>query len=74
MYSKFRFGVTISTCKDCKDRKVGCHGYCERYIKERTKNDNQAAEIRKIKQDDSDVYKFLIGNTIKRARSQVWER
>ena len=67
MFSKFRFGATISTCKDCKDRKVGCHGYCERYLEARMKHDNQAAE-------NSDVYEFLIGNTIKRARGQVWER
>ena len=74
MYSKFRFGATISTCKDCKDRKVGCHGYCERYKEERAKYDNQSANIRKIKQDNGDVSKFLISNAIKRTRGQVWER
>lgn len=25
----------ITCCKDCKDRKVGCHGECERYNEQR---------------------------------------
>lgn len=25
-------GRPIAPCKDCKDRYVGCHGECERYL------------------------------------------
>ena len=27
--------VTIKCCKNCKDRIVGCHSICEKYIKEK---------------------------------------
>jgi len=26
---------TISCCKDCKERHLGCHSKCERYIKQK---------------------------------------
>lgn len=35
--------TSFHVCYHCKDRKVGCHGKCELYLKEKAEND----EIRK---------------------------
>ena len=32
---KFNHGIRITACRDCKERHVGCHGTCEKYIRER---------------------------------------
>lgn len=37
----------ITCCKDCPDRYPGCHGKCEKYIKERADYDAKRAEARK---------------------------
>lgn len=34
--------MNIKCCKDCKDRKVGCHGQCEKYITEKEENERKA--------------------------------
>lgn len=31
----------IVCCKDCKDRRIGCHGVCERYKSERALYNDQ---------------------------------
>lgn len=36
----------IHCCKDCKDREIGCHGRCERYIEEKRIVDEQNEKIR----------------------------
>lgn len=35
----------IYSCMDCKERRVGCHSSCEKYRRDRSKNDamNEAA-------------------------------
>ena len=33
--------VSISCCKDCKERQVGCHGTCEKYIAEKEAVSNE---------------------------------
>lgn len=40
-------GSVIYCCKGCEERKVGCHGYCERYKKQRKKQ-NQINHLRKM--------------------------
>ena len=37
----------IWCCKDCTERYVGCHGKCEKYIKQREEHDNQRREAQK---------------------------
>ena len=27
--------IKITCCKDCEDREIGCHSYCEKYIREK---------------------------------------
>jgi hypothetical protein len=34
----------ITCCKDCPDRYPGCHGKCEKYIKQRSEYDAEKAE------------------------------
>ncbi len=31
----------ISCCKDCKDRCVGCHSYCDVYLGQKEEHDKQ---------------------------------
>lgn len=47
-------------CKDCKDRKVGCHSVCEKYINFQKEHEKEMKEIRKEKDSISlwyDVHK-----------------
>lgn len=43
----------ITCCKDCPDRYPGCHGKCEKYIKERSDYDAKRSEYRKKYDIDS---------------------
>lgn len=36
----------MKSCKDCADRHPGCHGHCERYLKEKAEHDDLAAKRR----------------------------
>ena len=42
------------TCKNCKDRVIGCHATCETYMKERKKLDRLKVEA--SKEDDFRYY------------------
>lgn len=33
--------MIIKCCKDCKERKLGCHSTCENYLKERGMKDKE---------------------------------
>ena len=41
---------SISVCKDCPDRRVGCHSICEKYIAEDKRNQKEREEARKQKE------------------------
>lgn len=41
--------MRITVCKDCEDREIGCHGKCERYIKERDAREELMAMAKKEK-------------------------
>lgn len=43
--------MTIKCCKDCTEREIGCHGWCETYIAEKAK----LAKIRAAKDEQKDV-------------------
>ncbi len=37
-------------CRDCGDRKVGCHGTCEKYKEWKVQNDELNKKARKIRE------------------------
>lgn len=39
-------GSSIMCCKDCKERQVGCHSTCERYIREKNEYNKKSYMIR----------------------------
>lgn len=41
---------TSSPCKDCKDRKLGCHSVCDKYI-EYSKQNEKIYKERRLNQD-----------------------
>lgn len=36
----------MTACKDCVERHPGCHGHCERYLKEKAEHDALSAKRR----------------------------
>lgn len=58
----FEFGTTcykssITCCKDCKDRYVGCHDKCARYLKEKQEFEETKKKIREQKRLYGKSYK-----------------
>lgn len=41
--------MNINCCKDCNERRVGCHSSCEVYINMKKKHDEIKEKIRKSK-------------------------
>lgn len=39
----------ITCCKDCKDRYLGCHDKCEKYIKQKLQNEKERNAYREYK-------------------------
>lgn len=39
--------IKVTVCKDCRDRQVGCHGSCERYITEKKQKVDEHIAMRK---------------------------
>lgn len=37
-------------CKDCKERELGCHSKCEKYLAFKLERDKEQEQIRKIKE------------------------
>lgn len=57
-------------CKDCKERCIGCHGECPKYIAAKEEHDEQNDRIRESKDRESIVYDFkkkAIAATIRNA-------
>ena len=46
------------SCKDCKERSVGCHATCKKYLEEKELAGKQKEELKKIKRAESDYYVF----------------
>ena len=53
-----------SPCYLCEDRKVGCHGKCEAYLKFKAKRD----EINRKRYEQSDFQTYEINAIIKRRK------
>lgn len=44
---------SISVCKDCPDRQIGCHAICQKYIEQSEQNRKEREEIRKQRDMDN---------------------
>ena len=49
-----KFKTRVGTCKDCTDRKVGCHSTCERYMTAKKEWDAEKDRIDKERGKQSD--------------------
>lgn len=65
----FDLGNTIHCCKDCTDRKVGCHTTCERYIKEREEAFIRKGEVYKARCQNMNIQKATM-DRIKRMKTR----
>ena len=54
--------LRVFCCKDCTERHINCHSYCEKYLTEKNKNATIKANVSKIKEQD---YYFNIGRKSK---------
>ena len=41
--------------KDCQDRKVGCHGSCEKYLAVKKDHDEKRIKAYELKQQDREI-------------------
>lgn len=57
-------------CKDCRDRSVGCHGTCQKYLEAKAEHEKEAAKIRKITNDQIDADSFKIQSIASTKRRQ----
>lgn len=55
-------------CKNCSDRKLGCHGDCEKYINWHVEHVEHLQEIRRRKFIENQAASFEIENTRKATR------
>lgn len=66
--------ATIKCCKDCTERELGCHGWCEKYIAAK----NKLAEMRAAKEKERDIhaytYNIVQTNRERSARSRQERR
>ena len=49
-------------CKDCKDRQIGCHSKCEKYLEFKKQNDEIKRKQRIEKQAEYDYWVSIINN------------
>lgn len=45
----------ITVCKDCKDRVLGCHSTCERYIKDKERYLKEKEMIEEAKRGEKEI-------------------
>lgn len=45
-----------NSCKDCTERKIGCHQYCEKY----KKDNEERKKIKKYKKDTLENYESFV--------------
>ena len=62
--------LVISTCRDCLDRIVGCHGVCQKYLEARSEYERKKDVLyQKINAEkDIDEYKLKTVEAVKRRR------
>lgn len=42
-------------CKDCQDRKVGCHGSCEKYLAVKKDHDEKRIKAYELRRQDREI-------------------
>lgn len=40
--------MLITSCKDCAERRVGCHSECERYLKQKSESEATRKNAHKV--------------------------
>lgn len=59
---------SISVCKDCPDRQIGCHSTCERYKEQSEQRRKEQEEIRRQRDIDNAQTKRMIESHIRMKR------
>ena len=57
----------ISSCKDCKERFIGCHGVCETYIQQRNEYLLRKEQVLKAKKNNA-LFEDYITESIQRQK------
>lgn len=52
--------MAIFTCKDCKDRTVGCHSTCKKYIKEKAEYESNLHQYNVGRENDKYRYAKVV--------------
>lgn len=56
----------IAPCKDCKERKLGCHANCEKYLEFRSHQDS----INRIKKTEHENRSYSFESALNRRRKR----
>lgn len=73
--SHLSFGRRISPCKDCQNRKIGCHAGCEKYLAWRASLDSVIAE--KDRQAEVSTWtasRIKVANIWFKSREDWWKK
>ena len=52
--------LAITTCKDCLDRSVGCHGICQKYLEARAENERKKERLYQKIDAEHDIRDYRI--------------
>ena len=60
----------ITTCKDCLNRSVGCHGVCQKYLEARAENERKKEWLyqKMDAENDINLYKMSLKDITKRRK------
>lgn len=58
----------VTTCKDCPDRTVGCHGSCERYETQRKEFGELKSKMREVHPADAVISNSMIRTLSKKKK------
>ena len=62
--------LAITTCKDCLNRSVGCHGVCQKYLEARAENERKKEWLyqKMDAENDINLYKMSLKDITKRRK------
>ena len=73
--SPLQFSRKISPCKDCQNRKVGCHARCEEYLAWRASLDSVIAEKdRQAEVSNWTASRIKVTNMWFKSRGDWWKK
>lgn len=61
--------MTQAPCKDCKDRQLGCHDKCNKYLGFKIENEKTKNMIRESKREHNLHIEYLAREKAKRLRA-----